>query len=85
MINNMTVTLEWATQVSTAAIKTKERVTGDRSQQRADSRRFLRRRQRVKQDVERREHQPDPDRDTAEIARAGLATSLECNNADQEQ
>ena len=43
----------------------------------------LGRRQRIEQDMQRQQHQPDADGDAAEIPRAGLAAALEGNHADQ--
>lgn len=63
----------------------KQGVAGDRRQERSNDRCILGWCQCVEQDVQRQQHQPDPDRDAAEIARPGLATALECDDADQKQ
>ena len=60
-------------------------VAGDGVHQHADARRVLGRRQRVEQDVQRQQHQPEADRDAAEILDARTRTVAEGEQADDEQ
>ena len=78
MISSTVATLECAAQVTTARDQDAEHgIAGDGVHQHAHARRVLRRRQRVEQDVQRQQHQAEPDRDAADILDARARPAAE--------
>ena len=68
MISSTMATLECAAQVSDGREQDAQHgIAGDGVQQHAHARRVLGRRQRVEQDVQRQQHQAEPDGDAAEV------------------
>ena len=60
-------------------------IAGDGVHEHAHARRIFGRRQRVEQDVQRQQHQPEPDRDAADILDARARPGAEGDQADDEQ
>ena len=86
MISSTVATLECAAQVSAAAISdAQQRIAGDGAEQRAHRRRVLGRRERVEQDMQREQHQAEPDRHPAEVLDPRARAAAEGDEADDEQ
>ena len=86
MISSTIATLEWAAQVSRAA--SRMHITGSPVMApagRAHAGRALGRLQRVEQDVQRQQHQPQADGDAAEVLDPAARAAAERDHADDEQ
>ena len=60
-------------------------VAGDRVHEHAHARSVLRRRQRIEQDMQRQQHQAEPDKDAADVLDARARPAAEGDQADDEQ
>ena len=86
MISSTLATLECTSPGQIAAEQDAEHgIAGDGVHEHADTRRVLRRRQRIEQDMQRQQHQTEPDKDAADVLDARARPAAEGDQADDEQ